>query len=270
MGETLFVVLPLLALIVATLCVAALWYWWSSSQDHPADGTSATPHHNDGVAHGEFSFQQLWNEIVEDTQAMFAAGAAFLRGDMEGAAGMIWGTPTTPQASDGETVEALRLLRDLADGKLIVEIGGRRYRSIADMTDPQVRRRFMGNAQALTEFVHPPAAAAPVSQTPTQTITESTAQAAQTTLTTPPAEIPKVAKETRQTKTMADEIEEALQVRLAKLPELSRRSIHILSTPDGGVRVQVDDTYFDGISDVTDDEIRTLLQNVIHDWESYR
>jgi hypothetical protein len=266
MGETLFVVLPLLALIVATLCVAALWYWWSSNQEPSGEGASAPPHHSDGTANGEFSFQQLWNEIIEDTQAMFAAGAAFLRGDMEGAAGMMWGTPATPQASDGETVEALRLLRDLADGKLIVEIGGRRYRSIADMTDPQVRRRFMGNAQALAEFVQPPA---PMSHLPAQPLTGASGQAAQM-LTSPPSEIPKVAKETRQAKTMADEIEEALQVRLAKLPELSKRSIHILSTPDGGVRVQVDNAYFDGIGDVDDDEIRTLLQNVIHDWESYR
>ena len=68
-------------------------------------------------------------------------------------------------------------------------------------------------------------------------------------------------------KTMADEIEELIQLRLRATPELMLRAIHIRQGSGGGIRVEVDGRYFDSIGDVTDPEILTFLQSVIREWE---
>jgi hypothetical protein len=45
------------------------------------------------------------------------------------------------------------------------------------------------------------------------------------------------------------------------------RSIHILNSRDGGAQIKVDDTYYDSVNDVQDDEIKAVLQTAIQEWE---
>jgi len=71
-----------------------------------------------------------------------------------------------------------------------------------------------------------------------------------------------------QPRSMADEIEELLQHRMTLTPDYALRSIHIRPAPDGGVRIEVDGQWYDGIGDVPDDAVRAFLQNVIQEWES--
>ena len=62
------------------------------------------------------------------------------------------GVPDAAPVSQSDAAEAIRVLRDLADGSLIVEISGRQYRSLDAISDPQTRRRFIGNVIALARF----------------------------------------------------------------------------------------------------------------------
>jgi hypothetical protein len=75
-------------------------------------------------------------------------------------------------------------------------------------------------------------------------------------------------KEPAKPKSMADEIEQMLQYRLTLTPEYGHRSIHIRSSEDGSIFVEVDGQTFDGVGEVSDAGVRSFLQDIIRDWES--
>ncbi len=68
--------------------------------------------------------------------------------------------------------------------------------------------------------------------------------------------------------TIADQIEALLQARLVNLPSYSRRTIHVRPSVSGGVKIEVDGQYYDGVGDVTDPDVRELLMDVVREWES--
>ena len=67
---------------------------------------------------------------------------------------------------------------------------------------------------------------------------------------------------------MAEQIEELLQLRLTATPELAQRSIHIRPALDGGVRIEVDGKFYEGVGDVADQHIREFIQSTIREWEA--
>ncbi len=69
-------------------------------------------------------------------------------------------------------------------------------------------------------------------------------------------------------KTMADEIEELIQLHRGTSPSLASRSIHIRQGAGGGIRVEVDGQYFDSVASVTDPDVTAFLQSVIREWEA--
>jgi hypothetical protein len=189
----------------------------------------------------------------------------------------------------GDAVEVMRILRDLADGSLLVEIDGQRYRRLTDIADAQVGRRFIGNAQALARFarlddvrvpdewgelpgaVEARAAAPPssppspeaVRQPPSRTLTSSRKQSVASSSkpgSNEDAEAPALS--------MVEQIEELLQFRLTATPDLAQRSIHVRSALDGGVRIEVDGSYFEGVGEVPDARVREFIQSIIREWEA--
>jgi hypothetical protein len=68
--------------------------------------------------------------------------------------------------------------------------------------------------------------------------------------------------------TIADQIEDLLQARLADLPSFQGRTIHVRPSIEGGVRIEIDDKFYDGIGDVDDPAVRELLGDVVREWES--
>ena len=71
--------------------------------------------------------------------------------------------------------------------------------------------------------------------------------------------------------TIADEIEDFLQDRLRSAPpELERRRIHVRPALNGGVRIEVDEHFFETVGDIADDEIRTFVIDTIQAWEATR
>jgi hypothetical protein len=199
-------------------------------------------------------------------------------------------------SSSTEIIEVLRLYRDLSTGALVVQIGRQKYYSLDEIADPQVRRRFLGNAEAMAQFAQfkkgtsplidwsaatPPPASPPqpplsvsppdfpaVQPPPIITPQPPYPRPAQTSASTADSGSGKKGKEEVKPKSMADEIEELLQYRLALDPDFSLRSIHIRSAEDGSIFVEVDGSTFDGIGVVSDDGVRGFLQRIVQEWEA--
>ncbi len=73
-------------------------------------------------------------------------------------------------------------------------------------------------------------------------------------------------KEKAKPKSMALEIDEILQHKLALSP-LAGRYIRLQEQPDHRLLVLVDKTSFDGVSQVSDPEVRQLIQEAVVEWQ---
>jgi hypothetical protein len=205
---------------------------------------------------------------------------------------MPYDTPA-PQDAPPDSVELLRVWRDLSDGSLIVEIGGRRFESLDDLRSADLERRFLnvvrdldslaGRTGAAPERAAPERAAPKRAAPPPAKAPAKPAPAEHDDAPPPPSMSPgsMLRQMTRvamgQTPdpvepvpelNIADQIEDLLQARLAKLPEYQGRKIHVRPSIEGGVRIEVDGRFFDGVGDVDDDTVRDLLMDVVREWEN--
>ena len=278
------ILLPMAALALAALVLIVLWYWWSSSKkEAKADTKRRTAISQPDEP--EASVQPAMTSTPVPSQPH---------------------SPTEIPAQDG-AVEVLRVLRDLADGSLLVEIGGQRYRNLTEITDREVGRRFLGNAQALAKFARvgefevpdswaqpaiPPAPPpTPPSATPATPTAKEWQSAPQQPLPSSLAgsvsnrpgsedDAPKRRgllrfgigdKEPPETYLptlpMAEQIDEILQYRLTQNPDLAHRSIRVQSAPGGGVQIVVDGKSYDSVGDVEDDAAREFIKASIREWE---
>jgi hypothetical protein len=322
-GNMLIVILPLVALILAGLSVAGLWLWWDMSRedkDEPAGSAgraeAGSPEPRSDVspgaaipaegASGGFLGKLMGSSGSKPSDA-HGESAAFSRSERQSrpvpppASPAPAAPPSTPSGGylPGDAIEVFRIYRDLADGALIVEIHGRRYRSLGEITDAQVGRRFLGNVKALAHFarlgdveipdewgVEAPSAPQPESRSappaePSQPLPPPPPPPAPSTPASRPAEStsllgglfgrgakPGEPEEEIDTRPMAEQIEELLQYRLTSSPDLRHRSIHVRSAADGGVRIEVDGRYYDGVGDVEDEDVREFIQSIIREWEA--
>ena len=67
-----------------------------------------------------------------------------------------------------------------------------------------------------------------------------------------------------------DQIEQVLQKHLADLPQYADRSIHVRPSPFGGVRIEVDGQFYEGVGDVADVQVRALIQDAVREWEKHQ
>jgi hypothetical protein len=286
-GDKLLVILPLLALVLAGLSIAGLWYWWTSTADQDETGgdASSSPPPVEPVANkeqdDEFSgsfFERLKDSLspVSDMVKKALPQSQPTSFDSQPSS-RVPSAFSAPSMAGSHSVEVMRLLRDLSDGSLIVEIDGRRYHSLREISDPQMGRHFMGNAQALARFARldaysvpedeaeafvppapspqppwqEPAAPLPASLSPRSVTSAAEGDAA------PAGAL-----------SMAEEIEELLQFRLTMTPGMAHRSIHIRQGAGGGIRIEVDGQHYDGVGDVPDAEVREFIQATTREWEA--
>ncbi len=66
---------------------------------------------------------------------------------------------------------------------------------------------------------------------------------------------------------IAEEIEDLLQERLRGLAEFAGREIHVRPALSGGVTIEVDGAFYQGVGEVTDEAVRALLMEVVRAWE---
>ena len=66
----------------------------------------------------------------------------------------------------------------------------------------------------------------------------------------------------------ASALETFLQARLADDPVFAARSLHILPTPDGELRVEVDGEFYAAVQDVPELDARAFLTRILTEWNA--
>lgn len=66
---------------------------------------------------------------------------------------------------------------------------------------------------------------------------------------------------------IAGAIEAYLQYKISQTPEYQTRSIHIYPSPDGGVSIEVDGSFFEAVGDITDTATREFIAGAIQEWQ---
>lgn len=290
--------LPIIALLIALIVVAGLWYWWISSQPETPEGDQTQPDQP-----GQPAGQAAGPGIEERLRGIMGSIRGAFSGVMSGTGGTIEirrGGQEPATSGHSEMIEIMRIFRDLSNGALVIQIGRDRYYSLDEISDPQVRRRFLGNAEAMAQFAQlkkgtsPLIDWAPASTTVNQSRPAPSPAQPAPNMPPPPPPMPSAQpsappssrsplaiidqvvtggsggakKDEPPPKSMADEIEELLQYRLALDPQLNSRSIHIRSSEDGSIFVEVDGQNFDGIGEVSDEQVRSYLQKIVQEWEA--
>jgi hypothetical protein len=198
-------------------------------------------------------------------------------------------TPEPALVPADETIEQLRLLRDVATGGLLVEIRGQRYAQPRDVRDGTHQKillaslkdfyRFMGQAgladkvpdqvapvaPGATGTLHPPAVP--------MTLDEIRADA-QRPLRTPsmnPFQQYKVMREITAVPdlpvlSIAEQIDQVLQKAIDDGPWVLR-GLHVQSSPGGDVRFVLDGHAYGSLDEVSDPEARSVLQAAIQTWD---
>ncbi|MEP6984805.1 MAG: hypothetical protein ABI970_04365 [Chloroflexota bacterium] len=206
-----------------------------------------------------------------------------------------------------EAVEVMTILRDVVDGKLIVQMGEKSYYNIN--TDTEFKERFgklmrevgqlVGKiAPASVEAVQPITTDEPeIDSAPLPSVSdlmqsnEPVFLAPKKPPVTPPAvmggklpgDLPSfklddnpLQKLKRGQKAdlppvpeinIAGAIEAYLQHKISLTPDYTGRSIHIYPAPGGGVSIEVDGKYFEAVSDVSDPAVREFLSDTIAEWQ---
>jgi hypothetical protein len=110
-------------------------------------------------------------------------------------------TPRAAAPADPSANEVLRVLRDRLTGRVLLEINGRRYAQLSEVTDSEVRRALLLTMRDLQEFVGlsglsaagaaspTPLSATPTSPAPAVPLSQASAESAppDTSVLTPPA-----------------------------------------------------------------------------------
>ena len=180
--------------------------------------------------------------------------------------------PDVPDPLPTDAVEVLRVWRDVMDGALVLEIGGQRIRSLVELRNAELERRFQGVLRDLDALVNAPLAPVTARVAKPSVVDEDLAPSKPNSFlrqmsrvamgrTLPPVEEPVTGRG------IAEEIEDLLQARLEPLPEYRDRSVHVRPSLNG-VRIEVDNKAYEGIGEVDDPAIHALLLDVVREWEN--
>ena len=207
----------------------------------------------------------------------------------------VYGTRQTVRLNTGDLIPADQLItisRDARDGRLVVQMNGVGYRTLVN--DTKAKDQFVKLMRELSDIVNkaddnPPSVTAeavipppPVAPMPVTPIINAPPPPPITPDGKMPGDLPKfniddAVKPTSKGKyeavpmpelNIAEAIEAYLQHKLKFTPEYATRMIHVLSAPGGGVRIQVDNTFYEGVGDVSDVGVRTFLQQTIAEWQA--
>lgn len=204
-----------------------------------------------------------------------------------------------------EVVEVLTVLRDVAEGGLIIQIGDKAYRNPPAYADADFKRRLNTTLRDLREALQTGTLQAPIvsaangaaaDQMDTPTVQSAVPPTpAPSAAPVPPAgerlspyepvpgDLPKFRMPDTPIKpkrgkrpepepipeiNIAGSIEAFLQHKLARTPEYSRRSIHVVPASHGAVKIEVDGTFFDSVGEVDDEATRQFLAATIEEWQA--
>lgn len=201
--------------------------------------------------------------------------------------------------ADGETVEAVEVftvLRDVAEGGLIVQIGDKAYRNPPAFADTEFKRRFHSTLRDLSVAAQTPPAprAQPVVQPaspaedanddmPPLDTTASSEVPRVSPYVSAPGDLPKFRMPDNPVKpkrgqrpvaepipeiNIAGSIETFLQHKLSMTSQFANRSIHVRPAPQGGVTIEVDGRFYESVGEVDDPAVRQFLSSTIEEWQA--
>lgn len=210
-------------------------------------------------------------------------------------------TVHTGDSGEAEAVEVMAIMRDVVDGKLIVQMGDKLYKNVYTDSDfkekfTKLMRELAQTAQAKPATPSPEPAPAPAPGATPPMLMEDTppeppARKVESAPPPPvapdgtmPGDLPSFKIEDQRPiqprkrgqkpdiqptpeLDIAGAIEAYLQHKLKHTPDYTGRSIHVYPSPDGGVRIEVDGQFYDGVGDIRDDTVRAFMQQTIQEWQ---
>ncbi|NDJ61993.1 MAG: hypothetical protein GYB67_12755 [Chloroflexi bacterium] len=213
---------------------------------------------------------------------------------------------TLASGAEVEAVEVLRILRDVADGSLIIQIGDAVYRNPPALADAEFKRRFNSTIRTLFASISSAAGAessesapsttpdapvdtppqpspSPVPAAPPAPPPPPLSQPAEHKPAPLPGDLPKFSTDNYGTPpqkrgrklvqepvpeiNIAAAIEAYLQHKLSQTPDYAGRSIHVRPASDGSLTIEVDGSFYESVGDVSDAAVRTFLAATIQEWQ---
>jgi hypothetical protein len=185
---------------------------------------------------------------------------------------------TSPAGSTGDR-ELLSVVRT-KEGGLSVLAGGRPYRRLRDINDPRVGqdtieaiRAVLAFAEGWLSFIQewsaeiskaeasPPARPGPAQQSRPESTGRAPLPHTGTMAVPPPgsmlAPLP-----------LIDEVNDLVQKRLRENPDLADHLITLSTALDGSLRIYVNQQVFQAVGDITDPQVKALIQGAIREWEA--
>jgi hypothetical protein len=166
-------------------------------------------------------------------------------------------------------------------GELAIFVRGQRYRHLQRITDPEVGREAIEALKAVLAFAEGwlPSIRRQASGTPPAPDVDQATFLKQLHNTSPLIQdekpiglrglLPKQAPSTMlQPLTFVSEIDDLVQQRLQERSELAQHCIRLFADDVVGLSIQVDGQIFDAVDDISDPQIRALIQDAVCEWES--
>jgi hypothetical protein len=189
------------------------------------------------------------------------------------------------QVGSAEEQELLRVSR-IKRGELAIFVQGQRYYHLRGVKDPRVGREAVEAIQAVLSFAEGwlPALQKAAPQSPSSSPSKESIVDEETFLKQlsqsdlfpqeekPPGMLQKLVQRASPSApaplpTPAEAIDKLVQERLQNRPELAGQYIRLATEPSGGLRIYVGHQTFEAVSDISNTQVRTLIQDAIREWE---
>jgi hypothetical protein len=165
--------------------------------------------------------------------------------------------------------DVIVLSLDRASGGWLVEVEGQRYRRLSEIHDDRAATKIMSAIAGLKVFagIEPAAAAQPAPGPPPAQPAPATPADA------PPVPSGLAVQRARHATFPAPEgsiiaqIETILQRELERTPDLADRNIHMGTTPEGGLLIEIDHNFYKTPDEIPDQRIRGLVMLAVRAWE---
>jgi len=197
--------------------------------------------------------------------------------------------PESPQAADQQG-EVMRVLRDAERGRVLVQVGGRRYARLREIEDAQVGRRVLWAIADLIRFTGGMAANAQVVRSAAQEVrweeappTETRPAAAPINAGAGPGAVgvgqsvseffrrgfgpAPVSTPAPESRSFVEQIEVILQGQLAALDVPLPHEVHVSAGPDQRLQIQIGRERYGSVDEVPDPQVRALIRAAVAEWE---
>jgi hypothetical protein len=194
--------------------------------------------------------------------------------------GLIWylqgvsrglkGNSKNAAPADPNLSELARLMRHLQTQDLIVEMDGKVYKTVHELSQT-LQHRLSFTSNVLAQWLAQPAPEPQPVPEPTAELPAPLAEGASAEPFPVPAEaepvIPPVGYTPVFTPEPVEEINDILQAQLVGTA-LEPRGIKLSDAPDHGVMVTVDGKQYQGVMDVPDEDVRSAIRTAVLEWET--